>query len=272
MKTNTSLQHIECLSDGYVKHIETWGGDRGIIEAARMSTNKSFIGWGPLEECEKCGLVIGENDSGEGTRIISVSGDPQCAHKWLKPKRGDERLLSYLYRNKHSTPFEMAGMTIEVKAPLLVFRQWHRHRTQSYNEMSARYTPLPDENYRPTVERCIVVNSKNKQAGKTSARTPTHEEVIEWLEDLDDVYALAQRVYSMGLTLGIPKEVARCPVPVARYSRMRASANLRNWLAFMTLRSDPHAQYEIRVFSDALGEFIKQSFPRTYALWAEGRT
>jgi hypothetical protein len=62
----------------------------------------------------------------------------------------DAKLLAFLYNNKHATPFEMAGLVIEVKAPIFVFREWHRHRTQSYNEMSARYIPLPDENYVPT--------------------------------------------------------------------------------------------------------------------------
>lgn len=227
---------IQCLDHGYLQHTEHWGSDAGIIEAARMSTNKGFKGWG------------------DGVA-----------------KTGDERLLRYLYKNKHSTPFEMAGLTIEVKAPILVFRQWHRHRTQSYNEMSARYTPLPDENYTPAIERCIVIEGSNKQAGKATKRIPTHAEAIQWLDDLHVAYAMAQSVYEQGLKIGIPKEVARCPVPVARYSRMRASANLRNWLAFMTLRSDSHAQYEIRVFSDAIGTLIQQHYPRTYELWAEGQ-
>src|SRR5213595_1562338 len=79
----------------------------------------------------------------------------------------DEKLLSYLYKNQHATPFEMAGLVIEVKAPIFVFREWHRHRTQSYNEMSARYVPLPDENYKPTVERIVdgaIAAAGNRQA------------------------------------------------------------------------------------------------------------
>ncbi len=141
----------------------------------------------------------------------------------------------------------------------------------SYNEMSARYTPLPNVNYRPTVERCIVVDGANKQAGKTTKRTPTHEEVLDWLENyLDPAYTAAELAYSRGLQIGIPKEVARCPVPVARYTRMRASANLRNWLAFLTLRIDSHAQEEIRVYAEALGVYIQRELPRTWELFAEG--
>jgi len=143
----------------------------------------------------------------------------------------------------------------------------------SYNEMSARYTPIPDENYAPTVERCLMVSAKNKQAGTASgAGVLTHETALEWLEQLGTVYDHAERVYQRGLLIGVPKELARLPMPVGRFSRMRASANLRNWLAFMTLRSTvkgPDAQWEIRQFADALGEVIRDTFPRTYELFAE---
>ena len=225
---------IELLDFGYVSLVESWGSDKRIIEAARMSTDKGFLGWG-------------------------THGAP-----------GDERLLAYLMRNRHDTPFEMAGLIFEVQAPIFVFREWHRHRTQSYNELSARYTPLPDVNYKPTVERCLVVNSSNKQAGKATADELTHENVLRWLEKLEESYAVSQSAYRFGLDVGIPKELARLSVPVARYSRMRASANLRNWLAFITLRSAPNAQYEIRVFSDAIGRVISSAFPRTWELF-EGR-
>lgn len=221
------------LDHGYVQLIESWGSDERIIEAARMSTGKGFQGWGTPEH------------------------------------PGDERLLRFLYENKHATPFEMAGMVIEVKAPIFIFREWHRHRTQSYNEMSARYIPLPDENYVPTVDRCIVVpGEKNRQAIGTTGRVPTHAEVIDWMSnDLENAYAAAQRAYERGLEIGIPKELARLPVPVARYSRMRASANLRNWLAFLTLRAAPAAQWEIRQYAEAVGSAIEECFPRTWRLF-----
>jgi thymidylate synthase (FAD) len=228
---------IEVLDHGYATHIESWGSDEGIIEAARMSTDGGFVSWDPYE-----------------------------GHS-----SGDAGLLKYLYEHKHSTPFEMGGLTVEIQAPILVFRQWHRHRTQSYNEMSARYTSLPDMNYMPTVERCIVVNGSNKQARGSTERTPSHAEVLQWLGALQRSYDLSQEVYQAGLEIGIPKEVARCPVPVARYSRMRASANLRNWLAFLTLRMDPHAQEEIRVYANVVGSFIRKSFPRTWELFVEGQ-
>ena len=270
-----SQEAISVLDHGYLKLIDSWGGDDRIIEAARMSTGKGFMGWGPRLKCQACGCLWRDNKDDtvslfDADQVSCEKCEHSDTYEACKEVPGDEKLLGYLYRNKHSTPFEMAGLTIEVQAPILVFRQWHRHRTQSYNEMSARYTPLPNVNYRPAVERCIVVDGANKQAGKTTVRTPTHEEVLNWLEMLDRSYALAEETYQHGLEIGIPKEVARCPVPVARYSRMRASGNLRNWLAFLTLRIDPHAQEEIRVYAEVIGRFISEKFPRTWELFVEG--
>lgn len=266
--------HFDLLDHGHLSEVEHWGSDERIIESARMSTGGGFRGWAKAT-CQNCGeetephadfLAAHSRSPGLWDLPCDVCGGD------VKIETGDEKLLGYLYRNKHATPFEMAGITIEVKAPIIVFRQWHRHRTQGYNEMSARYTPLPDENYRPLPERCIVVPGENKQARGAVDRVPTHEEVLDWLDNyLDTAYQWAQRAYARGLQIGVPKEIARLPVPVARYSIMRATANLRNWLAFMTLRSDPHAQEEIRVYSDAIGKVVAERFPRTWDLFVEGQ-
>ncbi len=224
---------LKVLDSGYVSIVESWGSDQRIIEAARMSTSKGFLGW----------------------------GTPDAP--------GDEKLLAFLYNNKHSTPFEMAGMTIEVKAPIFVFREWFRHRTQSYNEMSARYIPLPDENYLPSVERIMNganTATTNKQA-QGSGKHVTEDVADDWLKTVSDFYVNAEELYQLGLNAGIPKELARIVLPVARYSRMRASANLRNWLAFLTLRQAKAAQWEIREYADAVAAFVADRFPRTYELF-----
>lgn len=268
----TSLSKTTKLLDhGYIGLVEHWGSDERIIEAARMSTDKGFLGWGPFP-CHGCkdspipGTVFVKLNIDDG-----MGSETQCeACKGEGELRGDEKLLAFLYRNNHATPFEMAGAIIEVQAPIMVFREWHRHRTQSYNELSARYTPLPDVNYVPTVERCLRVSATNKQAGKIKgANELTHGTALEWLEKLEGVYRHAQEVYEDGLQRGIPKELARLPVPVGRYSRMRASANLRNWMAFMTLRSAAGAQEEIRVYSLALHDILKTLFPRTIELFED---
>jgi thymidylate synthase (FAD) len=232
-----TMMTVKLLDHGYLKFIEGWGSDRRIVEAARMSTDKGFLGWGTEEN------------------------------------PGDEKLLRYLYKNKHDTPFEMGGLIIEVQAPIFVFREWHRHRTQSYNEMSARYTPLPNLNYIPTIER-LLINSggTNRQAGTIDGAEQLNREGARWFQkELKLQYAGAQKLYEKALKRGVPKELARAHLPVGRYSRMRASANLRNWLGFVTLRSAPGAQWEIRQYSDAVRVLLAKRFPRTMKLFAEGR-
>jgi thymidylate synthase (FAD) len=253
---------MNLFDHGYLNLITTWGSEEQIIEAARMSTNRGFKGWGG-ERCPECG----KTDAGKKYPAPSCS---VC--KGTGFTLGDEKLLRYLYEHKHMTPFEMAGMTIEVQAPIFVFREWHRHRTQSYNELSARYTPLPAMDYMPTIERCLMVSGTNKQAApKEGTEALTHETVLDWLEMLAALYEHAERVYQGGLQRGIPKEVARLSVTVGRYSRMRASANLRNWLQFLTLRMDAHAQYEIQMYANALGELMAKAFPRTWDLFLSGK-
>lgn len=246
-------REIKLLDHGYVRVVETWGSDERIIEAARMSTAKGFEGWGP--------------------KHVRVPSKLPSGGETIETRPGDEKLLRFLWENAHATPFEMAGAIIEVQAPIFVFREWHRHRTQSYNEMSARYTPLPDVSYMPTIDRCLVVNGANKQANAADgASSLTHEQALDWLEDVARIYEQCEAVYQKGLRIGIPKEVARIVIPVGRYSRMRASANLRNWLAFLTLRSDRNvgAQWEIRQYGNAVHELLAPVFPRTVALFDEG--
>lgn len=225
---------IDLLDHGFVRFVEDWGrgdageAEAGIIEAARQSTAGSFRGW-----------------------------------------EHDAKLLAHLYGNKHSTPFEFAGMVIEVKAPIFVFREWHRHRTQGYNEMSARYTPLPDENYVPTIDRLMLgSDGTNKQAGTMAgSRVLTRDDAIIYRDKLIASYQDTQDLYRTGLEWGIPKELARLPVPVARYSKMRAVTSLRCWLMFLTLRMDPAAQWEIRQYANAVGEIIAARFPQTWELF-----
>lgn len=233
---------LDILEHGYVELIEPYGTGKtgrvegqqpdyevGIIEAARQSTQGSFRGWSE-----------------------------------------DAKLLRYLYNNRHNTPFEFAGLIIEVRAPIFVFREWHRHRTQSYNEMSARYAPLPALDYLPTCERLMIGGGHlTKQAAGLNGIELTGEAAMQWLSELEDLYRHSRAVYANGLNLGVPKELARLAVTVGGYTQMRASANLRNWLAFMTLRADPHAQWEIQQYANAVGYLIGQRFPQTWKLYSE---
>lgn len=232
---------IDVLDHGFVRLVESWGGgdtghdaEAGIVEAARQSTQGSFRGW------EK-----------------------------------DTRLLKHLYENKHSTPFEFAGMVIEVRAPLFVFREWHRHRTQSYNEMSARYAPLPDLNYLPSIGRLMdgAKETANRQAGTAEgAAILTEAGAIAFRNQLKSDYENFEQQYQAALIAGVPKELARCGMPVGRYSQMRASTCLRNWLGFLTLRMAPQAQLEIRAYAVAVGAIIENQFPQTWKLFQEGQS
>ena len=246
-----TTEKIQILDHGYLSVIEHWGSDERIVEAARMSTGKGFLGWGP-QPCPSC--------AAEGWPV------EKCEDK----KPGDEKLLRFLSENHHDTPFEMAGMIVEVQAPIFVFREWHRHRTQSYNEMSARYAPLPDVNYIPSVERLMVNGKTNKQAGVVAgAEELTEVQAEQFRKTLAGMYQDQEKLYQWALKSGVPKELARVHLPVGRYSRMRASANLRNWLGFLTLRMDSKAQYEIRMYANAVGNLIAERFPRTWELFSD---
>jgi len=259
---------IKVLDHGYVEFIEAWGhgkdgedntihsehGDHyinydvdyevAIIEAARQSTQGSFRGW--------------------NSTPCSCDSTPHQSSCTYHP--GDFKLLKYLYSHSHLTPFEFSGMTLEVQAPIFVFREWHRHRTMSYNEMSARYTPLPDLYYVPTEEN-IVERAKAATTNKQAQSLKPFEDAKPFLSQLMHVYDVAEQVYKGAIDNGIPKELARLVMPVGHYSRMRCSANLRNWLQFLTLRLDPQAQWEIRQFASAVLDIVKVKFPRTCELF-----
>jgi thymidylate synthase (FAD) len=207
------------------------------------------------------------NQGKRNTELIEDwSGDVYCAHTRtgvLIVRRNGKIVLS-----GNSSPFEMAGLNIEVQAPIFVFREWMRHRTQSFNEMSARYTPLPDLNYVPTVERLMARGGVNKQAGSIGTEL-TEVNAERFRKQLAKMYTEDEELYQNALAAGVPKELARVCLPVGRYSRMRASGNLRNWLAFLTLRMAPAAQFEIRTYAEAIGGIIAEKFPRTWALFEE---
>ena len=126
--------HHPLLDHGYIRLVDAFGSDKLIVRAARMSTQKGFIQWDPgvCPHCVGKGFVAKYPEPGE------IETDELCFMCEGKGEvAGDMKLLAYLYSNHHDTPFEMAGMLIEVQAPIFVFREWHRHRTQSYNELSA---------------------------------------------------------------------------------------------------------------------------------------
>lgn len=251
------------LDHGYVNLVESWGSDAHIIEAARMSTNKGFQGWGVGGDCEAWSV----DDWLAAKDIVCDKGTKGC----LKHHVGDEKLLRYLWAHGHHTPFEMGGIVLEVQAPIMVFREWQRHRTQSYNELSARYTALPDLFYLPSIER--IMSGAGHVSNRQSSGGAISNETARTIQDeLRTASESARGAYERLLRTGLSRELARLVVPVNQYSRMRASANLRNWLAFLTLRCADGAQWEMRQFADAVAGIVAKLFPRTHDLWgADGR-
>lgn len=263
------MDRVTLLDHGYVELIESWGSEEQIIEAARQSTAKGFLGWGLLK-CRWCD-VTSESGRLPDTHCPGGRGGAHENHDGFSA--GDEKLLRYLWEHQHSSPFEFAGLVIEAQIPIFVARELMRHRTMSFSELSARYAPVPDVNYVPTLERCMMgSDGKNKQAGTVKGALPLTESAAEeWRAQVDAFYAHAEALYQSGLKSGLPKELARVVMPVGRYSRMRASANLRNWLGFLSLRMAPDAQWEIRMFANAVGEMVAAKFPRTWELFSEGQ-
>jgi len=201
-------------------------------------------------------------DHGHVRLIDSMGGDLATSRSarvsYDAPGREEDvGLINYLLSNGHNTPFESTCVTFDVKAPIFVFRQWHRHRTQSYNELSARYRELPEEYYIPEL-KLITVQSKDNKQMRTDELHPDAE---WWRKASDANMAATFELYHEAIKRGIPRELARVPLPVGAYSHMFATANLFNWMRFCKERQHEHAQYEIRVYADAIAALLKTIAP-----------
>lgn len=175
-----------------------------------------------------------------------------------KGEERDKMLIKYLMENKHLSPFEHCYFQFHIKCPIFVARQWMRHRIASYNEISARYTEVKDEFYLPKAFR--IQDLTNRQGSVVSdkldnkALSEIYEEAIEH----------SYQAYQKLLKAGVAREMARGILPVAQYTQFYWTVNLRSLLNFISLRADSHAQYEIRVYANAIKEIVKQKMPWSY--------
>lgn len=220
------MEKIDVLDHGYVRLVESMGSDLSVVRAARVSYD---AGWRAGED--------------EGS---------------------DARLIRYLAKHQHTTPFEACVFQFEVKAPIFVLRQWHRHRTWSYNELSARYRPLPEEFYVPDPTVIGVQSTSNKQGRQEGGSLDDRTAEVS---DFREACAASFRQYNSLLDAGWPRELARSVLPVSTYSHMFAKVDLKNLIHFLQLRCDAHAQYEIRVYADAIRELIKPIVPVSLDAW-----
>lgn len=181
---------------------------------------------------------------------------------------GDEKLINYLLKNGHNTPFEVCSVTIQVKAPIFVLRQWHRHRTQSYNELSARYCKLDSEFFLPEVHTITEQGTGNKQM-RSKEQHPDAQHIRNLIEESNTA---SFKQYELLIKLGAPRELARTVVPVGTYSTMSATANLHNWMNFLRERLHEHAQYEIQVYAIEVAKILAKLYPVTMRAFKELNT
>lgn len=189
---------------------------------------------------------------GEGTKSVS----------------DDRSLIRYLLRKRHSTPFESCALKFHVKLPIFVERQWARHRTANWNEVSARYSILPEEYYVPKLDAVCEQSSANKQGrGETMAE----EAAAEFIAQSRGSCVQAFDVYREALNKGTARELARIALPVATYTEKVWGQNLHNLLHFLGLRLDAHAQWEIRQYADVIGRIVADIFPATWEAFTDFR-
>lgn len=215
------------------------------------------------------GFVRYIDHMGDDKRILEAA---RISYK--SPSKGDDKdkaLLAYLWKNKHTSPFEMVKLTLNIKMPIFIMRQYVRHRMQNLNEVSARYTELPNEFYIPAKWR--AQDTKNKQGSVIAAawdekqdyEAKTHNQILSQLlqENANTSYELYQKL----LSLGVAKEMARMVLPVNIYTEIYACWDLKNLLHFITLRDDAHAQAEIQEYGKAIKGICQELFPWTMAAY-----
>ena len=232
-------ESISVLDHGFIRVVDYMGDDAAIVQAARVSY-------------------------GKGTKQVSQ----------------DQGLINYLMSHRHSSPFEMCEIKFHIKLPIFVARQWIRHRTANVNEYSARYSVLDKEFYIPHPEHLATQSVVNNQ-GRGNTLEPSYaQEVLDLLKgDALTCYRHYQELLNVdeeGIVLdetktGIARELARMNLPVNFYTQWYWKIDLHNFMHFIALRADSHAQYEIRAYADIMLDLLKKWVPLTYNAFEEYR-
>ena len=173
-------------------------------------------------------------------------------------KNNDVGLIRYLLRNHHVSVFESSVITFDIKLPIFVMRQYQRHKLVAINEVSARYSLMPNESYIPDE---IHIQSKDNMQGREDELVDDQGEMRDAMkENFDQCYKL----YESMLERGVAREIARIVLPAGIYTHVILTTNLRDLIHFIDQRADQHAQYEIRVYAEALKEILKEWCPAAY--------
>ena len=230
---------LPVLDHGFVRVIDYMGTDSAIVQAARVSY-------------------------GKGTKKINE----------------DAGLINYLMRHRHTTPFEMCEIKFHIKLPIFVARQWIRHRTANVNEYSGRYSIMDKEFYIPAPEHLAAQSQTNRQGRAGVLEGAEAARVLEILK-ADSVNAYAHYEEMMNCNeegtvfdeskTGLARELARMNLPVNFYTQWYWKIDLHNLMHFLSLRADSHAQYEIRVYAEAMLDVLKAWLPLTYQAFMDYR-
>lgn len=233
------FEPIPVLDHGFVRVIDYMGDDAAVVQAARVSY-------------------------GAGTRRV----------------QDDAGLIRYLMRHRHTTPFEMCEIKYHVKLPIFVARQWIRHRTANVNEISARYSILDREYYIPAPEHLASQSASNRQGRGAVLADDEASHVLGLLQaDAERCYAHYEDMLNEDRhgqrrderREGLARELARINLTLNTYTQWYWKADLHNLLHFLSLRADPHAQYEIRVYAEALLQTVRAWVPLTLAAFMDYR-
>ena len=183
-----------------------------------------------------------------------------------KTVRQDRGLIHYLLKNAHTSPFEQVQLTFHTKMPIFVARQWVRHRTARLNEISGRYSVMRDEFYVPEPENVCAQSDSNKQGRAQALPLDEAQTIIAAMEqEQRDTYANYEKL----LEQNVARELARVNLPNSLYTEWYWQIDLHNLFHFLRLRMDPHAQYEIRVFAEAMAQCAKAVAPLAYEAFEE---
>jgi thymidylate synthase (FAD) len=224
---------LPVLDHGFIRVVDYMGDDAAVVQAARVSY-------------------------GRGTRKTSE----------------DEGLIRYLMRHYHSTPFEMCEIKYHVKLPIFVARQWIRHRMASVNEYSARYSILDKEFYLPAPEQLAVQSADNRQGRGAVLEGEAAGRVMTLLrQDAEQTYANYEAMLNEDGpdAIGLARELARMNLTLNTYTQWYWKTDLHNLFNFLRLRADRHAQYEIRVYAEAMLETVKAWVPLSYGAFCDYR-
>jgi thymidylate synthase (FAD) len=203
-------------------------------------------------------------------RLIDVMGDDNAIVQAARVSYGsgtkkvheDRGLIRYLMRHLHTTPFEMVEFKFHMKLPIFVARQWIRHRTANVNEYSGRYSEMKDEFYVPAPEQIRAQSAINKQGRADESFAPEESDRVRSMmrTTQENLYSEYQEL----LDTSLAREIARINLPVSNYTEWYWKIDLHNLFHFLRLRIDSHAQYEIRVYGEAMAQIVKAAVPLAY--------